>query len=106
MCIKSCAAAPRGHYNLGQLTPGKTEDLWIDIGVPTKQGQKENNTSTTKDKVVGAMVGAKGSHPEDVEETKAHIQVSAGALSASWLEASLGRADKSWSDCRHVLCWT
>lgn len=80
--VDCCTAGHRGHYNIGQLTPGKTEDLWIDIGVPTKQGQKENNTSTTRDKVVGAMVGAKGSHPKDVEGTAAHIQVSAGALSS------------------------
>ncbi|KAK9800178.1 hypothetical protein WJX73_004159 [Symbiochloris irregularis] len=77
----------RGHYNLGQLTPGKTEDLWIDIGVPTKQGQKENNTSTTRDKVVGAIVGAKGSHPSDVEGTAAHIQLTFRTLSVDSVKA-------------------
>ena len=89
----------RGHYNLGQLTPGMREDIWIDIGVPTKQGSRENNTSTLRDKVVGALVGAKGSHPSDVEATQAHIQVTTHKLNTWQVHASPD--SQGWRlDCR------
>lgn len=82
LCYKCVWLLHRGHYNLGQLTPGKTEDVWIDIGVPSKQGQKENNTSTLRDKITGTLVGASGSHPKDVESTRVHVQASLPPFSA------------------------
>lgn len=85
--IKGSDEIGRGHYNLGQLTPGKTEDVWIDIGVPSKQGQKENNTSTLRDKITGTLVGASGSHPKDVESTRVHVQLTFHNLSAASVKA-------------------
>ena len=65
----------RGHFNLGNLTPGEVADLWIDIGVPVKTASEEKGRERTRDKILGFFVGAKGNQPSDVEGCRVHIQV-------------------------------
>lgn len=65
----------RGHFNLGNLTPGETADLWIDIGVPKKTGQEKKGGERKRDKIIGFFAGAKGNQEKDVKDCRAHIQV-------------------------------
>lgn len=65
----------RGHFNLGNLTPGELTDLWVDIGVPKKTGSEKKGSERKRDKILGFFVGAKGNQQKDVEDCRAHIQL-------------------------------
>ena len=64
----------RAHFNLGNLTPGETADLWLDIGVPKKSGSQKKGRERKRDKVLGFFTGAKGNQEKDVEDCRVHIQ--------------------------------
>ena len=64
----------RAHFNLGNLTPGETADLWLDIGVPKKSGSQQKGRERKRDKVLGFFTGAKGNQEKDVEDCRVHIQ--------------------------------
>ena len=66
----------RAHLNLGNLTPGETADLWLDINVPKKSGSENKGRDRKRDKVLGFFMGAKGNQEKDVENCQVHIQVS------------------------------
>ncbi|KAL3133562.1 hypothetical protein ABBQ38_007410 [Trebouxia sp. C0009 RCD-2024] len=65
----------RAHFNLGNLTPGQTADLWLDIGVPKKSGSQSKGRERKRDKVLGFFTGAKGNQEKDVEDCRVHIQL-------------------------------
>ena len=73
--IKTCCMC-RAHFNLGNLTPGETADLWLDINVPKKSGSENKGRERKRDKVLDFFVGAKGNQEKDVENCQVHIQVS------------------------------
>ncbi|DBA74196.1 TPA: hypothetical protein ACH3X1_010990 [Trebouxia sp. C0004] len=47
----------RGHFNLGNLTPGELTDLWVNIGVPKKTGSAKKGSERKRDKILGFFVG-------------------------------------------------
>lgn len=75
MCVAEAGCvACRAHFNLGNLTPGETADLWLDIGVPKKSGSQTKGRERKRDKVLGFFTGAKGNQEKDVEDCRVHIQ--------------------------------
>jgi len=65
----------RAHFNLGNLTPGETADLWLDINVPKKSGSDKKGRERKRDKVLGFFMGAKGNQEKDVKNCQVHVQV-------------------------------
>ena len=66
--------ACRANFKLGNLTPGETADLWLDIKVPKKSGSEKKGRERKRDKVLGLFMGAKGNQEKDVEDCRVHIQ--------------------------------
>ena len=64
----------RAHFKLGNLNPGETADLWLDINVPKKSGSEEKGRERRRDKVLGFFMGAKGKQEREVEDCRVHIQ--------------------------------
>ena len=62
----------RAHFKLGNLNPGETADLWLDINVPKKS--EEKGRERRRDKVLGFFMGAKGKQEREVEDCRVHIQ--------------------------------
>lgn len=67
----------RTRVPLDELAAGQVQDAWLDISIPSQGSTPAKEKRGARDKLAGALFGAKGSSPKDVAGCQVHVKVRA-----------------------------